>query len=209
MKKKLLILIFCITLLIVISFLLVLYFMCGQVVDFTITSLPNKTTYYVNDNFELNGISFMGYKRWSKYNIEISIDDVDIMGFDSSKVTNSQTIIVKYKKFTDQFNITIKDLPEANKIVSKLEVIPQEGYEIKTNYHLFEVLDVLHMRLKVYYTDGTNEILEIASMNDGKVVLNPDIIISGYDNRELAKNLEVRIIYQSFYVSIYVNIVES
>lgn len=195
MKKKILISAACVLAALVAAGLLAWYFLCVQVQGIYAETLPLKTSYYVHEELDLTGLCVKEERRISKFNREIDADQLEISGFDSSAASDRQEIFVQYKKFKTSFFVSVNPLPEEQKSVIKIQLQAEEGYELKTEYRCFEPLEIGHMRLLVTYSDSSSELLPVLAE-----------YVSGFDNREPAQHLEVRITYGGFFTKFYVNI---
>lgn len=195
MKKKILISAACVLAALVAAGLLAWYFLCVQVQGIYAETLPLKTSYYVHEELDLTGLCVKEERRISKFNREIDADLLEISGFDSSSASDRQEIFVQYKNFKTSFFVSVKPLPEEQKSVIKIQLQAEEGYELKTEYRCFEPLEIGHMRLLVTYSDSSSELLPVLAE-----------YVSGFDNREPAQHLEVRITYGGFFTKFYVNI---
>ena len=195
MKKKILISAACFLAALVAAGLLAWYFLCVQVQGIYAETLPLKTSYYVHEELDLTGLCVKEERRISKFNREIDADQLEISGFDSSAASDRQEIFVQYKNFKTSFFVSVKPLPEEQKSVIKIQLQAEEGYELKTEYRCFEPLEIEHMRLLVTYSDSSAELLPVLAE-----------YVSGFDNREPAQHLEVRITYGGFFTKFYVNI---
>ena len=195
MKKKILISAACFLAALVAAGLLAWYFLCVQVQGIYAETLPLKTSYYVHEELDLTGLCVKEERRISKFNREIDADQLEISGFDSSAASDRQEIFVQYKNFKTSFFVSVKALPEEQKSVIKIQLQAEEGYELKTEYRCFEPLEIAHMRLLVTYSDSSSELLPVLAE-----------YVSGFDNREPAQHLEVRITYGGFFTKFYVNI---
>ena len=195
MKKKILISAACVLAALVATGLLAWYFLCVQVQGIYAETLPLKTSYYVHEELDLTGLCVKEERRISKFNREIDADQLEISGFDSSSASDRQEIFVQYKNFKTSFFVSVKPLPEEQKSVIKIQLQAEEGYELKTEYRCFEPLEIEHMRLLVTYSDSSSELLPVLAE-----------YVSGFDNREPAQHLEVRITYGGFFTKFYVNI---
>lgn len=114
------------------------FFLCVQRVGIFLTTLPVKVSYYVGDELDLTGLQVTERKRLNDFNRQIPLSDVEISGFDSQTPCEQQEIVVTYKGESASFFVKINDLPEVQKAVIKIQLVPEEGYEIKTDYYLFE-----------------------------------------------------------------------
>ena len=188
MKKKILISAACFLAALVAAGLLAWYFLCVQVQGIYAETLPLKTSYYVHEELDLTGLCVKEERRISKFNREIDADQLEISGFDSSAASDRQEIFVQYKNFKTSFFVSVKPLPEEQKSVIKIQLQAEEGYELKTEYRCFEPLEIAHMRLLVTYSDSSSELLPVLAE-----------YVSGFDNREPAQHLEVRITYGGFF----------
>ena len=195
MKKKILISAACVLAALVAAGLLAWYFLCVQVQGIYAETLPLKTSYYVHEELDLTGLCVKEERRISKFNREIDADQLEISGFDSSAASDRLEIFVQYKNFKTSFFVSVKPLPEEQKSVIKIQLQAEEGYELKTEYRCFEPLEIEHMRLLVTYSDSSAELLPVLAE-----------YVSGFDNREPAQHLEVRITYGGFFTKFYVNI---
>lgn len=198
-KKKIIIGISCgVVAALIIAGVLTWYFLCAQIQGIFISTLPVKTSYYVGEELDTTGLGVMERKRIQSYNSEVELDDVEITGFDSSTPCERQEIVVSYSNFTASFFVEIKEIAPPQKSVIKIQLIAEEGYEIKTTYYVFEPLEIEHMRLLVTYSDYSTEVIPIEKE-----------YVSGYDNREPAENLEVRFTYGNFFTRLYVTILQT
>ena len=197
MKKRLFFIVGSVLAALIAAGVLCWYFLCVQLQGIFIETLPIKVEYYIGEDFNSTGLHITKKRRLENFNREVSLSDVKISGFDSQTPCERQEVVVTYKGESASFFVKINDLPEVQKAVIKIQLVPEEGYEIKTDYYLFEPLDISHMRLLVTYSDQSTEIIPVQKE-----------YVSGYDNREHAENLEVRITYQGFFTRLYVNIVE-
>ena len=195
MKKKILISAACVFAALVAAGLFAWYFLFVQVQGIYAETLPLKTSYYVHEELDLTGLCVKEERRISKFNREIDADQLEISGFDSSAASDRQEIFVQYKNFKTSFFVSVKPLPEEQKSVIKIQLQAEEGYELKTEYRCFEPLEIGHMRLLVTYSDSSSELLPVLAE-----------YVSGFDNREPAQHLEVRITYGGFFTKFYVNI---
>lgn len=197
-RKIAIIVVIAIVLLIAIVVVVAWYMFTQQTVAIYVDTLPVKTEYWVNEEFESNGLVVKQLKRIQNFNCEIPYEQLEITGFDSSVACEEQTVTVTYGKFSTSFTVTINERPAPQKVVIGVKIQGKDGAELKTDYQLFEMLDVENIELVVTYNDMSTEIIPAT---------HPDVKIEGYDWREPATNLEVRIIYQGFFDRMYVNII--
>lgn len=122
---------------------------------FYISSVPNKTTYYLNQAPDYSGLVF--HLISEEFDTVISYDDnpdaFTITGFDSSAPIESQTITVECKGYTDTFNITIKERenPAATLVSIHFATYP------KQEYHVDDQFDHTAGVLVCTYSDGSSK----------------------------------------------------
>lgn len=81
-----------------------------QLESIAVTSLPAKTTYYVGDSLELNGLEVIGtLEDDSTEELTITLDNIS--GFDSSAAAADQVVTVTYADLTDTFTVDIITAP--------------------------------------------------------------------------------------------------
>lgn len=161
-----------------------------------ISTYPIKLEYYKYDQIDLTGLSIKLKKNNAQYDEMIDTSKVTITGFDSSKVTDRQTVTVSYNGFSATFVVKIQELPEPTPAVTNIQLEMDEGYELKTQYKVGEALDLSHMYLRVTYSDGT-----IA-----RVSVTPDMV-SGFDSRRPATQQRVKIVFGDLFTKYFVDIV--
>ena len=120
-----------------------------------ISSWPEKLQYYVGEDANYDGLVIGLLKNnGSTENITYSEEtkgEFSFTGFDSSKVTEEQTITVKYKDFTCKFYISVKEVPKPVPVLSSISiaVLP------KTEYKVGEWLNTDGGVILKEYSDGT------------------------------------------------------
>ena len=122
---------------------------------FYISSIPNKTTYYLNQAPDYSGLSFHIISE--EYDTVIDYDDnpdeFRITGFDSSAPVERQVITVECKGFVDTFNITIKERenPAAKLVSIHFAVYPKQEYHVDDKFSFKDGV------LVCTYSDGSTK----------------------------------------------------
>ncbi len=199
-KRKIIILsvLGAVLLFLVVGAVLAWYMLTQQTTGIYVDNLPSKGVYYVGEELQLDGLQVNEKKRISTFDKQISMDKLTITGFDSSVACEVQNVTATYGKFTTSFVVVILERPPQQKVVIGVKIQGKDGSELKKDYQLYEDFDVENIELVVTYNDMSTEIIPAT---------HPDVKIEGYDWREPATNLEVRIIYQGFFDRMYVNII--
>ena len=128
-----------------------------EVVRIIVASKPNKTVYYVGEEFDPTGlrIQVVTNGQDETYFVDYN-EEMNIIGFDSSKSASSQVITVSYKGFSSMFVVEIKEEPKPAPTLEKIEV-----YGFKTTYSLTEWNtygpDVAGARIRCIYSDESVE----------------------------------------------------
>ncbi len=162
-----------------------------------IETYPVKLEYYQYDKLDLTGLSIKLNKNNAKYDEMIDVSKVTVTGFDSTKITDKQTVTLSYEDFTTTFDVKIKELPEPQAAVVSIELVMDEGYEMKTVYRVGEALDLSHMYLKVTYSDGAT----------ARIPVTPELV-SGFDNRQPATEQRIKVSYEGLFTKYFIDIVE-
>ena len=66
-----------------------------DITSIAVTHIPHKTTYYVGENFEMQGLRVFTNRKGGAF-LELNVNECTITGFDSSVATKRQTITVTY-----------------------------------------------------------------------------------------------------------------
>lgn len=128
----------------------------NQINRISVSSLPAKTEYFINEEFKTDGLIIEVTKNDGDFYL-ITGDKCDITGFDSSKPIENQVITVTYKKFKCTFMITIKELPQSVPVLVEiyLDELP------KTEYKVGESLDTSGGIIVREYQDGSTRFLNL------------------------------------------------
>ena len=154
----------------------------NKVVSIAVT-LPEKTTYYIGEQFSAAGLTVTA--NYENSTSEIVTDRAELTGFDS-ETSGVKTITAAYGGFTDTFEITVLDVS-----VIGLDLIPPT----KTEYSIGEELDLSGMTVTAQYTNGTS------------AVVTDLCTVEGYDSSSEGIKT-VAVTYSSQSVSFEVTVVE-
>ena len=119
----------------------------------SITSTPYKTSYYVGEELNLDGLTVEAtYSDGSTSVVTVTSDMVS--GFDSS-VAGTQTLTVTYEDCTVNFDVEVIE-----NSVSNINIL---NYPSKTSYYLGEELDVSGLEIEAVYSDGSTSVVTVTS----------------------------------------------
>lgn len=124
----------------------------------TITSLelvskPNKLKYYVGETLDLRGLVVEAILSDGS-RLPLSIEDLTIAGFDSSKPQENQEITITYKDHSTKFSVSVEDITLSSIEVTKL---PN-----KTQYYIGDTLDITGLVVTGTYSNNEKAVLDIA-----------------------------------------------
>lgn len=129
-----------------------------KITQITISSVPTKTVYYVNDAFDPSGIKIEAvYNNGSRTVVDLS--QCTISGFDSSKASEAQEITIRYKSYKVVFNVIIKDVP---RLLPKLTQIYIQTMP-KTEYKVGERLNTSGGQFVCEYSDGSITVFDLTN----------------------------------------------
>lgn len=193
MSKKILV-VLCVVILIVIVAAIVLGCILikqNKPVEIKIVSISHKSTYYIGEQLDTSNllVVLMSENKQLRY---LSGDEYTVEGFDSSKA-GSVTLIVRYGEFTTQYTVTVKELPPERPSYLSLEIYIMPT---KTVYNIGENLNVDGGYLKINYTDGTYDIVELLYL-----------MTYGFSS-DVAGTVTVNVKYLNMYTSFEVTIVD-
>ena len=80
-----------------------------KVEEIVVAETPEKTEYIVGEELDLSGLVVEAVWNTEKENTELSLDELEVEGFDSSK-PGEQTVTVSYGDFTATFTVTVKEV---------------------------------------------------------------------------------------------------
>ena len=124
-----------------------------QAESINITSTPYKTSYYVGEELNLDGLTVEAtYSDGSTFVVTVTSDMVS--GFDSS-VAGTQTLTVTYEDCTATFNVEVVE-----NSVSNINIL---NYPSKTSYYVGEELDVSGLEIEAVYSDGSTSVVTVTS----------------------------------------------
>lgn len=157
-----------------------------------IVSISHKNEYYVGEQLDTSGLIVSLYSKDKELRI-LDSDEYVVEGFDSSKA-GDLTLTVRYGEFTTQYTVTIKELPP-----EKPSYLSLEMYKMPTKivYKIGEKLNVDGGFLKINYTDGSYDIVELLPL-----------MTYGFSS-EVAGTVTVNVKYLNMYTSFTVEVVES
>ena len=152
----------------------------------TITTLPEKTTYYVGESLSYHGME-LTVTLSSGTVLDLDITDCQITGFDSSVPAN-QTITVKYKDLKATFDVLVMPSEETPSTPTAPAGTP-DGLSVvtlpKTEYKVGEYLNVSGGMLLYKYGDTVKDIeltySHIANTFDNQTPGEYKIIVKYYD----------------------------
>ena len=157
---------------------IVLIAACGnepKLTSIAVKSTAHKTEYCVGDTLDVSGLIIEAiYSDGKKEEVPVTKDMVS--GFDSSKVTSSQTLTITYSGKTTNFIIKISQ-PTITSIAVK-------STTHKTEYWVGDTLDVSGLIIEVVYSDGRKE--EVSVTAD---------MVSGFDSSQETSSKALTITY--------------
>lgn len=190
--KKCLIIIPIIIVLVILSVILVSYFVnLNKPSYISIVSTSHKTSYYVGEQLDVSNLA-VSLNSENKHLRFLEQSEYTVEGFDSSKAANL-TLIVRYGEFTTQYTVTVKELPQEKPSYLSLEMYIMPT---KTVYNIGEKLNVDGGFLKINYTDGTYDIVQLLPL-----------MTYGFSS-EVAGTVTVNVKYLNMYTSFTVEVVE-
>lgn len=130
----------------------------NEIGHISISSTPNKTTYYVGEEADYEGLRITVTHRNGKQST-VPISECTITGFDNTAPAEKQTISVQYEGFIATFSITVRETPKPTSTLVGiyLEELP------KTEYKADEWLDTTGGVIVREYKDGS--IMRISLVN--------------------------------------------
>lgn len=147
--------------------------MPAEILEFHIASAPTKTTYYVGDEIDYEGLFF--YYRNSDDRSEhiYYADDPDaftITGFDSSVPVENQVITVSYGKFSDTFTVNILEVPVVPPTLERIYIDPMP----KTEYSVGDIFLARGAKIVLEFSNGMKETrpLEISNLSGFGAAIN-------------------------------------
>ena len=198
----------------------------AEIASLYLASLPAKTTYYLNDEFESAGMvvrAEYNLGETSKYQALLE-SEYTVEGFDSSKPADKQTLTVVLKKdptITVSFDITVK---ERRAVATQLTTYPRTTFHVGEQYDakgmvaskIYDSEDIEEMDNSIYYyfdgsryytteepyddavaeADGTYTI-DSAFMTNAETAPDYYIDLSDYDNSKVG-NTQVSIVFRDF-----------
>ena len=121
-----------------------------------VVSISHKNSYYVGEQFDATNLAVALYSKSGQLRY-LNEDEYTVENFDSSKAGEVE-LTVKYGELTTQFTVTVKDLPAEIPHYVSLEMY---SLPVKLQYKVGEQLDVSGGILKINYSDGTYDIVEL------------------------------------------------
>lgn len=174
----------------------------GNLTGIKIYTRNYKTTYYVGDELDTTGLTIYGIYTDEKGTVNrqyITNDKYEIVGFDSSKAVDSQTLTVRLKEntsLTDSYTIKVLD-PAPVKV--KVNSYPRLTYSVD------EEFDTSGMEFAVLYTNNTSTILceDVYFYKNGTEYFkkyNKDI--DGHSKDEVVSSTEEEVLAADFYIDL-------
>lgn len=127
-----------------------------QISYIAISSTPIKTSYYVGENPNYDGLR-VNVTRQSGETFVVKPEECTITGFDSSAVNDNLLITVNYQGFIATYTVKIKELPKSTPILKKiwLDKLPKTEYELTDA--LEQSLDTTDGVIMREYKDGSKK----------------------------------------------------
>lgn len=129
-----------------------------EIKNISITKIPDKQIYYIGEDVSYDGIEItVTLNNGQQYTVPK--EKCQFFGFDSSKKTNFCYITVKYKDYSTQFSVVIKEAPTATSLPVRitLETLP------KTEYKVGEKLSASGGVILCEYDDGSTFRISLAN----------------------------------------------
>ncbi len=146
---------------------IVLIAACGnepKLTSIAVKSTTHKTEYWVGDTLDVSGLIIeVVYSDGRKEEVSVTADMVS--GFDSSKVTSSQTLTITYSGKTTNFIIKISQ-PTITSIAVK-------STNHKTEYWIGDALDVSGLIIEATFSNGKKEEVQVT-----------EAMVSGFDSHQ-------------------------
>lgn len=120
-----------------------------QIKGIYVASLPEKTEYFLEEKLDTKGLKVCALQNNGK-SIFLNSEQIEISGFDSTSITEKQSITIKYQNFTCTFNISITEPPKLVPTLVGIELVTLP----KVVYQKGEKLDTDNGILKLNYSDG-------------------------------------------------------
>ena len=122
-----------------------------------IESWPEKLQYYVGEEANYDGLVIGLLKNNGSSETLAYTDstkkDFSFNGLDTSKPAEERTVTVKYKDFSCNFYISVKEVPKPTPVLSAISLVEMP----KTEYKVGEWLDTDDGMILKEYTDGSTE----------------------------------------------------
>ena len=125
-------------------------------VGIRVISVSHQSEYYVGEELNTQRLTVELFSE-AKSLRYLSPEEYTVTGFDSSKA-GTVTLQVQYGEFKTSFTVTVKELPHEIPSYESLEIFQMPA---KTVYQLGERLDVTGGVLKIRYTDGSYDLVEL------------------------------------------------
>lgn len=165
----------------------------GKKIDYIyISNHPLKLEYYINEEYNFDGIEITAVLNNGDENL-IDLTECEIKGFDSTNVTDMQTITICYKNFSCSYFIVIKGVPSYLPVVVDIYFISLPS---KLTYTVSEYLDPTGGILVCKYKDGTTK----------EILLSLDMIYGYTNNKPGDYILTVKYEERGIVVKTYYNI---
>lgn len=117
-------------------------------------SLPDKTTYFVGDEFDPTGLKIQVVTYGNEENYFVDHNGVKCTGFDSSAVNDNVTITVSYRGVTNTFTVKIVEVPNETPTAVDMQIENFKTTYTKTEWNTMGP-DVVGATIKCVYSDGS------------------------------------------------------
>ena len=153
---------------------------------------PTKTTYYVGDRLDLTGMT-VKVKYSDNSEMQISVNNCTITGFNSTEPAQNQVITVKYASVSATFKVNIieqedegddegeEDPPAPVVTLSSISVTPPT----KTTYEVGDSLVLTGMVVTARYSDSST-----------KTISNSDVSVTGFNSASAVASQTLTVTYQ-------------
>ena len=134
------------------------------ILEFHVAAPPSKTTYYVGEEIDYEGLFF--YYRNSDDRSEhiYYTDDPDaftITGFDSSVPVENQVITVTFGEFSDTFTVTVMEIPVVPPTLERIYLDPMP----KTEYKVGDIFLAKGAKIILEFSNGMKEPVDLLISN--------------------------------------------
>lgn len=135
-----------------------------QILGINLASFPNKTQYYIGEEFDPTGIKVQVVSTKQSESYFVGEDKLTFSGFDSSVANNEVVITVAYESYKTTFTVKVLEKPSATPVLTSIRL----SDNFKTTYTLSSWINkgiqVRDVNLICTYSDGTEK--EVPMLKD-------------------------------------------